>query len=158
MTRLRTGLQEAPVWLYLPLTLVWSTATMMVGYTMSNVMMGDPAFSGFPAFVWIGVSLASVVAVAWHVVAVRPRLTGLTVRPGWPAGPGRPGSGSAGGAAAVDRLVTGEADVGHAVAAGQPGELLLQTADLGGGQQGGDHRLLGVEPGDLSGRAEPGQG
>jgi hypothetical protein len=64
MTRLRTGLQEAPVWLYLPLTLVWSTATMMVGYTMSNVTMGDPAFSGFPAFIWIGVSLASVVAVA----------------------------------------------------------------------------------------------
>jgi hypothetical protein len=64
MTRLRTGFQEAPVWLYLPLTLIWSTATMMVGYTMSNVMMGDPAFSGFPTFVWIGVSLASLVAVA----------------------------------------------------------------------------------------------
>ena len=62
MTRLLTGLQQAPVWLYLPLTLLWSTATMMVGYTMSNLMAGDPAFSGFSAFAWIGVSLASVVA------------------------------------------------------------------------------------------------
>src|SRR5258707_773860 len=26
MTRLRTGLQQAPVWLYLPLTLIWATA------------------------------------------------------------------------------------------------------------------------------------
>jgi len=89
----------------------------------------------------------------------------------WPArpragpaggGPDRPargvGSGSAGGEAAVDWLVAAEADVGHAFAAGQPGELLLKAADLCGGQQGGDHCLLGVEPGDLSGRAEPGQG
>ena len=62
MERLRIGLQQAPVWLYLPLTLLWATATMMVGYTMSNVMLGDPAFSGFPTFAWIGVSLAAVVA------------------------------------------------------------------------------------------------
>jgi membrane protein DedA with SNARE-associated domain len=62
MTRLRVGLQQAPVWLYLPLTLIWATATMMVGYTMSNVMLGDPAFSGFPTFAWIGVLLAAVVA------------------------------------------------------------------------------------------------
>jgi hypothetical protein len=67
MTRLRTGLQQAPVWLYLPLTLIWATATMMVGYTMSNVVLGDPAFTGFPAFAWIGVSLASVVAVVGTV-------------------------------------------------------------------------------------------
>ena len=62
MTRLGTGRQEGRVWLYLPLTRSWATATMMVGYTMSNVMLGDPAFSGFPTFAWIGVSLAAVVA------------------------------------------------------------------------------------------------
>lgn len=62
MERLRVGLERAPVWLYLPLTLIWATATMMVGYTMSNVMLGDPAFAGFPVFTWIGVSLAAVVA------------------------------------------------------------------------------------------------
>jgi membrane protein DedA with SNARE-associated domain len=62
MERLRMGFERAPVWLYLPLTLIWATATMMAGYTMSNVMLGDPAFAGFPVFTWIGVSLAAVVA------------------------------------------------------------------------------------------------
>jgi membrane protein DedA with SNARE-associated domain len=62
MERLRMGFERAPVWLYLPLTLIWATATMMVGYTMSNVVLGDPAFAGFPVFTWIGVSLAAVVA------------------------------------------------------------------------------------------------
>jgi membrane protein DedA with SNARE-associated domain len=62
MTRLKTELDRAPIWLYAPLVLIWATLTMMVGYAAANVMDGDSAFSGLATFAWIGFGLAAVVA------------------------------------------------------------------------------------------------